>query len=146
MCIHTCMHRYTCTCMYMYVHYIQYVHTYMYVYIQHTCVHTYMYVCTEYPTHRQIKLPPGPGSFCSKKPNRVPRRRQRSVSQAAQGLLLRPELAFDTLVTSRRPLVMHALRKIRVRADSERTRRSSSFSCLLSHPISARWCVHEAFL
>ena len=47
------------------------------------------------------------------------------MSQAAQGLLLRPELAFDTLVTSHRPLVRHLLRKIRVRADSERTRRSS---------------------
>ena len=53
---------------------------------------------------------------------------------------------FDTLVPSGRPLVRHLLRKIRVRADAERTRRSSSVSCLFSHPSCARWCVlvHEA--
>ena len=43
------------------------------------------------------------------------------MSQAAQGLLLRPELAFDTLVTSYRPLARHLLRKIRARADAERS-------------------------
>ena len=96
---------------------------------------------TEYPTHRQIKLPPGPESFCSKKPNRVPRRRRRSVSQAAQGLLLRPELAFNTLVTSYRPLVRHLLRKIRVSADSERTRRSSRAHAF-SHTLFLQLCLY----
>ena len=66
------------------------------------------------------------------------------MSQAAQGLLLRPELAFDTLVTSDRPFVMHLLRKIRVSAEAERTMRSSSVSCLLSHPSCATLHVWEA--
>ena len=41
---------------------------------------------------------------------------------------------------------MHLLRKIRVSADAERTRRSSLVSCLLSHPSCATLPVHEAFL
>ena len=130
LCIHVCM-------LHIYTNWYIYV---VYMYVTHFSIRY-----TEYPTHRQIKLPPGPGSFCSKKPNRVPRRRRRSVSQAAQGLLLRPELAFDTLVTSHRPLVRHLLRKIRVSADAERTRRSSSVSCLFSHPSSATLPVWEAF-